>query len=107
MWQGRPPYVLMWLIINGKIVPVYKSNDPTSANKCRPITILPTLSKLLEHIVHSQVYEYLQQNNLITSDQFGFRPKLPTNIALTQSIQEILQNMDNKMITGAVFIDLL
>ena len=41
------------------------------------------LSKILEHIVHQQVYEYLQQNNPITSDQLGFRPKLSMNIALT------------------------
>ena len=43
---------------------------------------------------------------MITSEQFGFRSKLSTNIALTQLTEEILQNMDNKMITGAVFIDL-
>ena len=34
-------------------------------------------------MVHQQVYEYLQQNNLTTSDQFGFRPKLSINVALT------------------------
>ena len=60
----------------------------------------------MERIVHHQVYEYLQEHNLITSEQFGFRPNLSTNIALTQLTEEILQNLDNKMITGAVFIDL-
>ena len=60
----------------------------------------------MEHIVYRQVYEYLQQCNLITSEQFGFRPKLSTSIVLTQLTEEILQNMHNKMITGAVFIDL-
>ena len=90
----------------GKIVPLHKSKDPTSPNNYRPITILPVLSKILEHIAHQQVYEYLQQNNMITSEQFGFRPKLSTNIALTQLTEGTLQNMDNKMITGAVFIDL-
>ena len=90
----------------GKIVPLHKSKDPTSPNNYRPITILPILSKILEHIVHQQVYEYLQQNNMIASEQFGFRPKLSTNIALTQLTEEILQNMDNKMIAVAVFIDL-
>ena len=88
----------------GKIVLLNKSNDPTS-NNYRPITILPILSKILEHVVHQQVYQYLRQNKLITSEQFGFRPKLSTNIDLTQLIEEILQNMD-KMITDAVFIDL-
>ena len=89
----------------GKIVLLNKSNDPTSPNNYRPITILPILSKILEHVVHQQVYQYLRQNKLITSEQFGFRPKLSTNIDLTQLTEEILQNMD-KMITDAVFIDL-
>ena len=51
----------------------------------------------MEHIVYQQAYEYLQQNNLITSEQFGFRPKLSTKIALTQLTEETIQNIDNKM----------
>ena len=68
----------------GKIVPLYKSNDSTSPNNYRPISILPILSQIMEHIVYQQVYEYLQQCNLITSEQFGFRPKVSTSIVLTQ-----------------------
>jgi hypothetical protein len=44
--------------------------------------------------------------NLITSEQFGFRPNLSTNVALTRVTEEILLNIDNKLATGAVFIDL-
>ena len=91
---------------NGKIIPLFKSNDPTSPNNYRPITILPILSKLMERIVHKQIYKYLQEHELITSEQFGFRPYLSTNVALTRVTEEILFNMDNKLITGAVFIDL-
>ena len=60
----------------------------------------------MERIVHRQVYKFLREHNLITSKQFGFRPNLSTNIALTQVTEEILLNMDNKLVTGAVFIDL-
>ena len=74
----------------GKIAPLLKSNDPTSPNNYRPINILPILIKLLEHIVHQQVYEYLQQHDLITAEQFGFRPRLSTIIALTELTEEIL-----------------
>ena len=60
----------------------------------------------MERIVHRQIYKYLQEHKLITSDQFDFRPYLSTNVALTPVTEEILYNMDNKLITGAVFIDL-
>ena len=60
----------------------------------------------MERIVHRQVYKFLREHNLITSEQFGFRPNLSTNIALTRVTEEILLNIDNKLVTGAVFIDL-
>ena len=60
----------------------------------------------MERIVHRQVYKFLREHNFITSEQFGFRPNLSTNIALTRVTEGILINIDNKLITGAVFIDL-
>ena len=89
-----------------KIIPLFKCNDPTAPNNYRPITILPTLSKITERIVHTQIYKYLQEHKLITSEQFGFRPNLSTNVALTQVTEEILYNIKNKLNTCAVFIDL-
>ena len=70
----------------GKIIPLYKSNDLTSPNNYRPITILPILSKIMERIVHRQVYNYLEGQNSITAEQFGFRPKLSTNLYMNMKI---------------------
>ena len=58
--------------------------------------MLHTLSKILEKAVHNQLYYFLNDNKIITSKQFGFRPKLST----------ILLNMDSGRLTGAVFLDL-
>ena len=58
--------------------------------------MLPTLRKILEMAVHNQLYYFLNDNKIITSKQFGFRPKLST----------ILLNMDSGRLTGAVFLDL-
>ena len=60
----------------------------------------------MERIVQRQVYKFLREHNLITSEQFGFRPNLSTNIALTRVTEEILLNIDNKLVTCAVFINL-
>ena len=90
----------------GRATPIFKSGDPTSSNNYRPITVLPTLSKLLERIVHHQVYNYLQEHKLLASQQFGFRSKLSTTIALAHFTEQILDNLDHRKITGAVSIDL-
>ena len=56
----------------GKIIPLCKSNNPTSPNNYRPITILPILSKIMERIVHQQVYEYLQEHILLLQNNLDF-----------------------------------
>ena len=90
----------------GKVTALFKSGDRCNANNYRPITILPTASKILERAVHSQVHNYLLQENILTPKQFGFRPKLSTAIALTYFTDAILDNLNKDSIAGAVFLDL-
>ena len=49
-----------------------KSGDRTNQTNHRPISILPTLSKILESVIHCQLYEYLDSNNLLSIMQFWF-----------------------------------
>ncbi|CAB4015589.1 Hypothetical predicted protein, partial [Paramuricea clavata] len=91
---------------SGKVTALFKSGDQSNASNYKPITILPTISKVLEKAVHSQVYRYLIDNKILTPRQFGFRPKLSTEIALAHFTDIILANMDKGLVTGAVFLDL-
>ena len=91
---------------SGKVVPLYKSGDRCNPSNYRPVTVLPTVSKILEKAVHTQVYRYLLQNKILSPRQFGFRPKLSTEVALTDFTDFILGNMDKGCVTGAVFLDL-
>ena len=52
------------------------------------------------------MYAFLQEYHLIASKQFDFRAKLSTNVALAQFTEQILDNLDKKLIAGAVLIDL-
>ena len=67
---------------SGKVVPLHKSGDRCNPSNYRPITVLPTVSKILEKAVHTQVYRYLLQHKILSPRQFGFRPKLSTEVAL-------------------------
>jgi hypothetical protein len=57
--------------------PIFKSGERSNMS----ITVLPTLSKILERFVQTQIYNYLTENKILTSNQFGFRPKLSTSTA--------------------------
>lgn len=89
-----------------KVTALFKSGDRTNATNYRPISILPTLSKILERTVHSQLYEYLDVNQILTDKQFGFRPKHSTITALSSFADEVLVNMERGKLCGAVFLDL-
>ena len=56
--------------------------------------------------MHSQLYQYLVTNNLLTRKQFGFRKGLSTVSALTSFADEVLLNMEQGKLCGAVFLDL-
>ena len=89
-----------------KVTALFKSGDRTNATNYRPISILPTLSKILERVIHSQLYEHLASNSLLSNKQFGFRSKRSTATALTGFADEVLLNMERGNICGAVFLDL-
>ena len=44
---------------NCVVTPLYKEGDRSSASNYRPISVLPVVSKIMERIVHNQVYEHL------------------------------------------------
>ena len=90
---------------NARVIPLYEKGDKQDPSNCRPISVLPTLTKILENAVHTQFYGYLIENNLISSKQFGFRLQSSTATASAQFIDQLLFRMDNGTVTGAVFLD--
>ena len=92
---------------NSFIVPIPKSSSNTSdPSNYRPISLLSVISKILEKHVHSILYSFCLDHNLVSPYQFGFLPNRSTSSALlfaTNSFHKILQN--NKAIC-ACFLDL-
>ena len=89
-----------------KITPVYKSGERTIMDNYRPISVLPVISKVFERVVHNQLYDYLEANNMLSERQFGFRNRSSTQHAVTFFSDFIRTIMDKGLMTGAVFIDL-
>lgn len=90
----------------GRVTALHKQGDRTNVNNYRPITILPTISKLLERVVHDQLYKYFIAKKILAKEQFGFRPRRSTDAALIHITDNILTCMDSGQITGAAFLDL-
>jgi hypothetical protein len=89
-----------------KIIPIFKKGDQHSLDNYRPISILPAISKIFEKIVCIQVYDYFCQNKLFFPNQYGFREKHSTELALLEFVDRIHSDLDNKRSPFAIYIDL-
>ena len=89
-----------------KIVPSYKSKEPTLFSNYRPISLLPAISKVFEKVIYKRLYNYVSVNNILYKSQYGFRSGHSTTYAVSEFVTDVLKGFDNKEMTLAVFLDL-
>ena len=89
-----------------KVNPIYKSGNVDLVENYRPISILPTLSKLLERAVHDQLYSFLEDNRLLSDYQFGFRKRRSTKLAATLLCDSVRKGFEGGLLVGCLFLDL-
>ena len=88
------------------ISPLFKSGSKYLLNNYQPISLLPTISKLLEKIMHSRIYNFLDTNNSFFKSQYGFRKCHSCEHAITELLGEICKGLKKGEHTLALFIDL-
>ena len=87
-------------------LPLNKSKAKDDKNNYRPISLLLTVSKLPEKIMYSRTYNFLTKFNQIYKSQYGFRTGHSCQDAIAELIGEITRNIDERMYTIGVFLDL-
>ncbi|KAA5556865.1 hypothetical protein F3G51_32405, partial [Pseudomonas aeruginosa] len=90
---------------SANIIPLPKTSNPSSLSHYRPISILPFLSKVLEHIVHKQLQNFLLSNNILSNFQSGFRSGHSTVSALLKVTDDIRWAIENQSLTILVLLD--
>lgn len=86
--------------------PIFKSGDRDNVTNYRPISVLTTLSKILEKILNIRLLSYLERNNLLSCNQFGFRKAISTEDAVMELTNKIVKNLDKKTKMIGIFLDL-
>ena len=82
-----------------RVTPLFKDGFADDPNNYRPISVLPTISKLFEKLV------CLSRFKLLQGKQSGFRPKHSCQTALLQLVDLWLKEMENGNFTGILFLD--
>ena len=87
-------------------VPLFKSKCRQGCNNYRPISLLLTLSKILEKIVYKRTIVFLDKHNILFNSQYGFQKKHSCSDAIMELVSEILKKNENGIYTACVFLDL-
>lgn len=95
---------MQWKV--GKIIPIHKSGDRNNPSNYRPVSLTSTCSKLLEHIMFSHMIQYLDNHNILTPFQHGFRKSLSTSTQLIELVHELANRINDRGQTDLIFLDL-
>ena len=87
------------------VIPIPKTGNLNKADNYRPISLLPLPGKILEKLVHTQLSTCMEENSLLSDNQFGFRKQRSTSHAISQLLNQIYSNMNKSIVTTAVYID--
>ena len=89
-----------------KITPIFKHGEDYLFNNYRPISVLPSMSKIFERIMHDQISNYLKKYNFLYNSQYGFRKHHSTELAAIEFIERAIGCMDDNQTPVNIFLDL-
>ena len=78
-----------------KVIPLFKTGNRNLISNYRPISILPTLSKIFEKLVHKRMYNFLEKNDVLQNCQFGFRQGHSTVHAVQTAIDSVIKSQNS------------
>ena len=89
-----------------KVIPIYKKNDESLFENYRPVSVLPSISKVFERVIHTQLTKFMIKEDLLYPHQYGFRESHSTELAALEFIDKITKIMDSGETPVAIYIDL-
>ena len=87
------------------VTPLFKKGDKAKASNYRPVSLTSVCCKVVEHIIHSQVINHLEANNILSDEQHGFRKHRSCESQLINTINDLAKGLDNKQQIDAVTLD--
>ena len=72
----------------------------------RPLSLLPSISKIFDKVIFNQMSEYFENNDLIFKKQYGFRKNHSTEFASLHLTDYLYFKMDQMSTPLSIFLDL-
>jgi fructose-1,6-bisphosphatase/inositol monophosphatase family enzyme len=65
-----------------EIIPLFKNGDKTNVMNYRPISLLTSLSKVIEKAIFVRLLRHIKKNNILSNHQYGFRSDSFSELAI-------------------------
>ena len=70
------------------------------------MSMLPSISKIIERVIHDKTNAFLSNEDILYNYQLGFRDNHSTNLCLAFLTDKILKRFEESLLTGMILIDL-
>ena len=82
------------------VTPIFKKDDATLCKNYRPISVLPSASKIFERIIQNQLVPFIEE--FLSPNLCGYRKRFSTQDALVRIVEKCKKFIDNTVCTGAI-----
>ena len=82
-----------------------QKGSKSSPKNYRPISLTSVASKLMEKLVQDKIMSHMEENNLFTKHQHGFRKGYSCVTQLIDVCEKWSEELDNKNYIGVVYLD--
>ena len=89
-----------------KITPLIKKPNIFEIDNFRPISLLSSISKVVEKCVFNQLYNYFESQKLFYGSQYGYRKKHSTELACLEVVDKVMHHLDRGETPICFFLDL-
>ena len=87
------------------VTPIFKKNDQINPMNYHPVSLTSICSKLLKHLIHSNVMSHLNGCNIISDNHYGFCIKQYVELQVIRTIHDFAYNLNDRKQTDAILLD--
>jgi len=87
------------------ITPIFKKGDRSTASNYRPVSLTCICCKLLEHILHTNIINHMEENNVLSKFQHGFRKMRSCESQLINTLQDLSDGINEGEQIDCILLD--
>ena len=87
------------------VIPIHKKGSTSDPGNYRPVSLTSCVCKIMESIIRDHILKHLNENELLSDVQYGFRSKRSCSLQLLDCMERWSQILDNGNSFDVLYLD--